>query len=33
MGPLYTSDSHFDLPLVALAIKVALSSTLPSEWL
>src|SRR6266852_5064310 len=29
----YSSDKNFDFPLVALAIKVALSSTRPSLWL
>src|SRR3954453_14506221 len=29
----YSSDNHFDFPLVALAMKVALSSTRASEWL
>src|ERR1700709_1499842 len=33
LGSLYSSDNHFDFPLVALAMKVALSSTRPSEWL
>src|SRR6266481_4492273 len=33
VGSLYSSDNHFDFPLVALAIKVVLSSTWPSEWL
>src|SRR5260370_24152075 len=29
----YSNDKNFDLPLVPLAIKVALSSTWPAEWL
>src|SRR3954462_7176847 len=33
LGSSYFSDSHFDFPLVALATKAALSSTLASEWL
>src|SRR5215469_3086736 len=32
-GSRYSSDRNFDFPLVALAMKVALSSTRPSEWL
>src|SRR5262249_46432391 len=32
-GSLYSSNRNFDLPLVALAMKVALSSTRASEWL
>src|SRR5438270_14048583 len=30
---LYSNDKNFDFPLVALAINVALSSSVPSEWL
>jgi hypothetical protein len=32
-GSLYSSDRNFDFPLVALATKVARSSTRASEWL
>src|SRR5262245_7845869 len=32
-GSRYSSDRNVDFPLVALAMKVALSSTRPSEWL
>src|ERR1043166_3973892 len=32
-GSLYSSVRNFDFPLVALAMKVGLSSTRPSEWL
>src|ERR1700724_1614193 len=33
LGSWYSSDKNFDFPSVALAMNVALSSTLPSEWL
>src|SRR5437879_1489922 len=32
-GSWYSSERNFDFPLVALAMKVALSSTRASEWL